>query len=124
MYTQCPECETTFKLGAEDLRLANGKVRCGDCNHVFNALEFLAEEVEEELVGEGAEAAAGGSWTSSESNPSGELEPDLDEYESSAYLDEEDEIVRGTLACRDREVRHGVVRELLDLPAADPAGTS
>ena len=89
MYTQCPECETTFKLGAEDLRLANGKVRCGDCNHVFNALEFLAEEVEEELVTETAEAEAHG-WTSSGGNPSGDLEPDLDEYESTAYLDDEE----------------------------------
>jgi len=90
MYTQCPKCETTFKLGADDLRRANGKVRCGDCDHVFNALEFLAEEVEEKLVAEGAETEGTEGWTRSDRNPSGELDPDLDEYESNAYLDEED----------------------------------
>jgi predicted Zn finger-like uncharacterized protein len=46
MYTRCPECETTFKLGVADLRRAQGKVRCGDCNFVFNALEYLAEEAD------------------------------------------------------------------------------
>jgi len=44
MYTRCPDCETTFRLGAEDLRRAQGKVRCGDCGNVFNALEFIAED--------------------------------------------------------------------------------
>ncbi|MGI9290289.1 MAG: DUF3426 domain-containing protein [Gammaproteobacteria bacterium] len=47
MYTRCPECGTTFKLGVTDLRRAQGKVRCGDCSFVFNALEYLAEELEE-----------------------------------------------------------------------------
>jgi len=47
MFTRCPECETTFRLGAEDLRRAQGKVRCGDCGSVFNALEYLAEESEQ-----------------------------------------------------------------------------
>jgi predicted Zn finger-like uncharacterized protein len=46
MYTRCPDCETTFRLGAEDLRRAHGKVRCGDCDNVFNALEFLAEDAD------------------------------------------------------------------------------
>ncbi len=46
MYTRCPDCETTFRLGAEDLRRAQGKVRCGDCGNVFNALEFIAEDAD------------------------------------------------------------------------------
>ncbi len=44
MYTQCPECETVFKLSAEVLRAAGGQVRCGKCGHVFNALARLAED--------------------------------------------------------------------------------
>ena len=44
MYTRCPECETTFKVGVDDLRRAQGKVRCGDCQHVFNAVEYLTED--------------------------------------------------------------------------------
>jgi predicted Zn finger-like uncharacterized protein len=44
MYTRCPECETIFRVTAEDLRRAQGKVRCGDCSYVFNAVEYLTED--------------------------------------------------------------------------------
>lgn len=44
MYTRCPSCETTFRVGAGDLRRAQGRVRCGDCEHVFNAVEYLTED--------------------------------------------------------------------------------
>ncbi|MCP4000644.1 MAG: DUF3426 domain-containing protein [Gammaproteobacteria bacterium] len=47
MQTRCPHCETIFQLGADDLRHAHGKVRCGDCGNVFNALEFLTEDAKE-----------------------------------------------------------------------------
>jgi len=81
MYTQCPECETTFKLGADDLRRANGKVRCGDCDTVFNALEYLAEQ-----VAETADTQHGG-WTNSTANPAGDLDPDIEVYEEAGYSD-------------------------------------
>jgi predicted Zn finger-like uncharacterized protein len=44
MFTQCPKCETVFRLSAEVLRSAGGQVRCGRCGDVFNALARLAEE--------------------------------------------------------------------------------
>ena len=44
MYTQCPECRTTYQIGPEDLRRAHGRVRCGACNTVFDALETLSHE--------------------------------------------------------------------------------
>lgn len=44
MYTQCPDCTTVFRVTAEVLRAAQGKVRCGVCAHSFNALENLSEE--------------------------------------------------------------------------------
>ena len=44
MFTQCPKCETIFKLSAEVLRAAAGEVRCGRCGEIFNALASLAEE--------------------------------------------------------------------------------
>ena len=43
MYTQCPECGTAFRVTAEVLRQAAGKVRCGGCGNAFNALDFLSE---------------------------------------------------------------------------------
>jgi len=79
MYTQCPECETTFKLGADDLRRAKGKVRCGECDAVFNALEYLAEQVSE------AASENDGNWTDSAANPVGDLKPDLEAYEEAAF---------------------------------------
>lgn len=44
MLTQCPNCETTFRVTAEILRVADGQVRCGRCHTQFDALERLIEE--------------------------------------------------------------------------------
>ena len=41
MYTKCPECSTVFRISDAQLLAANGKVRCGHCKHVFNALDRL-----------------------------------------------------------------------------------
>jgi predicted Zn finger-like uncharacterized protein len=43
MFTECPQCETTFRVTSADLRRAGGKVRCGECNSVFSALDSLAD---------------------------------------------------------------------------------
>jgi predicted Zn finger-like uncharacterized protein len=37
-----------FHLRVEDLRQAGGRVRCGECNHVFYGMDYLAEEPEGE----------------------------------------------------------------------------
>lgn len=37
--TQCPHCETSFNITQAQLKLANGKVRCGFCLKIFSALE-------------------------------------------------------------------------------------
>jgi predicted Zn finger-like uncharacterized protein len=44
MYTQCPECGTAFRVTAEVLRQAAGRVRCGGCGSAFNALDYLSEQ--------------------------------------------------------------------------------
>jgi predicted Zn finger-like uncharacterized protein len=38
----CPECLTLFRVVADQLKLHNGIVRCGACNHVFNAAERIS----------------------------------------------------------------------------------
>jgi len=43
LYTQCPDCSTVFRVTAEALRAAQGRVRCGICSSEFNALENLSE---------------------------------------------------------------------------------
>ncbi|HFE39429.1 MAG TPA: DUF3426 domain-containing protein, partial [Gammaproteobacteria bacterium] len=45
MYTDCPNCHTYFKITPEQLKAADGKVRCGSCHHVFNALPNLVEKI-------------------------------------------------------------------------------
>jgi predicted Zn finger-like uncharacterized protein len=44
MYTVCPKCALTLAVTAGDLRVAQGHVRCGRCQHVFNALTRLTSE--------------------------------------------------------------------------------
>jgi predicted Zn finger-like uncharacterized protein len=43
MYSQCPECQTRFRVTAEVLRAAHGTVRCGRCGSAFDALERLSD---------------------------------------------------------------------------------
>lgn len=44
MLTRCPACETHFRVTAEQLKARSGRVRCGQCQHIFNALDSLIEE--------------------------------------------------------------------------------
>lgn len=44
MFTQCPQCDAVFRITAEVLQQARGQVRCGNCDHAFNALDHLSEE--------------------------------------------------------------------------------
>ncbi len=43
--TQCPNCQTRFKVNDAQLSAANGLVRCGRCTHVFKAPDhFVSPE--------------------------------------------------------------------------------
>ena len=44
MKTRCPECLTTFRVSPEQLKARAGKVRCGQCQQVFNALDNMVDE--------------------------------------------------------------------------------
>jgi len=44
MLTQCPACETVYRIEQRHLEAAAGYVTCGECDHVFDARERLAEE--------------------------------------------------------------------------------
>jgi len=41
VHTQCPDCKTKFLVNDEQLRVAQGKVRCSKCHKVFNAIESM-----------------------------------------------------------------------------------
>ena len=66
MYTQCPDCATAFRVTADILKQAGGKVRCGGCGNAFNALAYLSETKPAALP------------PTDESQPLPELTPDRD----------------------------------------------
>ncbi len=43
LVTSCPECAANFYVTPEQLSAHRGEVRCGKCNHVFNALDRLSD---------------------------------------------------------------------------------
>lgn len=46
MKTCCPGCQTVFRVSSEQLKARAGKVRCGQCRKVFNAIEGLVDDRE------------------------------------------------------------------------------
>jgi predicted Zn finger-like uncharacterized protein len=44
MFTVCPKCSLTLVVTAQDLRVAQGYVRCGRCSNVFNAIVGLTDD--------------------------------------------------------------------------------
>ena len=44
MYTHCPHCDTFFRVTSNQLKSAEGNVRCGRCFGTFNALKHLVDE--------------------------------------------------------------------------------
>ncbi|WP_206359953.1 MJ0042-type zinc finger domain-containing protein, partial [Pseudomonas viridiflava] len=42
--TQCPHCQTSFRVSHAQLSVARGVVRCGACLQVFNAARQLLEQ--------------------------------------------------------------------------------
>ena len=45
MLTHCPSCRTTFRVTPAQIKARSGKVRCGQCHFIFNAIDTLADEV-------------------------------------------------------------------------------
>ena len=43
MLTRCPGCETTFRIRSEQAKARQGKVRCGRCKQVFNAIDYMLD---------------------------------------------------------------------------------
>jgi len=45
LQTQCSHCQTRFRVTGEQLEAAKGRVRCGSCMKIFNALENRIKEL-------------------------------------------------------------------------------
>jgi len=50
MYTQCSRCSTLFRVSARHLRQAQGLVRCGLCDEIFEATTSLLENLPASLA--------------------------------------------------------------------------
>jgi len=48
--TKRPQCETVFRVSAEQLRAAGGWVRCGRCATEFNAVAKLTDSREDRAI--------------------------------------------------------------------------
>ncbi|MEM7219749.1 MAG: DUF3426 domain-containing protein [Pseudomonadota bacterium] len=50
LVTECPNCQTRFRVNKEQLDIANGRVRCGACLSVFDGESYLLGETDTEEV--------------------------------------------------------------------------
>ena len=42
MFTQCPKCDTRYRLNVGELRIGQGQIKCIRCGSIFNALNALS----------------------------------------------------------------------------------
>lgn len=63
MHSQCPHCQTVFRVSVRHLIAARGMARCGQCGGVFNAQEALTAAPEQEIPRDRRERAAEPSGT-------------------------------------------------------------
>jgi predicted Zn finger-like uncharacterized protein len=47
MYTQCQHCKAIFEVSMREVTIAAGKLRCGECNEVFDAMLTLSTTLPE-----------------------------------------------------------------------------
>lgn len=49
MFTRCPSCRAAFSITTQQLEIAAGMVRCGMCEHVFDARLYLFDQPNEDM---------------------------------------------------------------------------
>lgn len=79
LLTRCPHCETRFRVTDEQLGIAKGKVRCGNCMEVFNAVEH--QQTESPAKPETPPVTPGGSADDIDDELVFEDDPDVDAAE-------------------------------------------
>ncbi len=52
MYTQCPHCQAIFRINMREITVAKGKIRCGECQKIFDASDNLSTNMPEPYVAE------------------------------------------------------------------------
>ncbi len=132
MYTQCPDCSTAFRVTADVLKQAAGKVRCGGCGIAFNALAYLSETMPEQQAPVEADAAL--PELQPEPPPGDGLPTSISAEQSAALLKTLDELAGSDIRIEDTGVEWRVLdddeigsgaadepEELVDIELADVA---
>jgi len=73
MLTQCPSCQTVFRVTGAILKMGHGQVRCGSCRTQFDALECLLDDEDEAIPSQPSNEPAAASRA-----PEPEPEPSAD----------------------------------------------
>jgi predicted Zn finger-like uncharacterized protein len=120
MFTTCPECQTVFRLSVAELRLAEGYVRCGQCNAVFNAVSSLTDQAPDEASQETAAEAPAPEPVREEL--AGVLEPDVAEPETPEPEVEAFEVVESEAGAEDWSSMF-TAEDLVDVADVVPADT-
>ena len=120
MYTQCPDCSTAFRVTAEVLKQAAGKVRCGGCGNAFNALDYLSESLPEQSPPREADAAL--PELKPEGLPGDGLPVSISAEQSAALLKTLDELAGSDIRIEDTGVEWRVLDDNeIGVAAADEA---
>ena len=107
MYTQCPDCSTAFRVTAEVLKQAAGKVRCGGCGNAFNALAYLSESPPQQARPKEADAAL--PELKPDSMPDDGLPASISAEQSAALLKTLDELAGSDIRIEDTGVEWRVL---------------
>ena len=110
MYTQCPDCGTAFRVTADVLKQAAGKVRCGGCANAFNALDFLSEQMPEQSAAQEPEPQLPELTPDPEAAESG-LPKSISAEQSAALLKTLDELAGSDIRIEDTGVEWRVLDE-------------
>lgn len=135
MFTVCPKCALTLVVTAEDLRLAQGYVRCGRCSSVFNALARLTEEQPEAAVEtpppaaetsapRPVETAPAGPAAEAEAIPEDALEFDPSKTDVTSVFVESTPTPQWTAATGSFKARIAANQEAVKSPAPPPSAAS
>ncbi len=69
MYTQCEHCKAIFEVSMREVTVASGKLRCGECNQVFDAMASLSTTMPEPFSAETAHQKQNTSSSDKEHSP-------------------------------------------------------
>ena len=120
MYTQCPDCSTAFRVTADVLKQAAGKVRCGGCSNAFNALDYLSESIPQRSAPREADAALPKLTPDPAKKPDG-LPASISAEQSAALLKTLDELAGSDIRIEDTGIEWRVLDDDdVGEAAADP----